>query len=179
MKSRSVLFFLILLSCTLSCFAVGLEQPANIVAELTWSDIQYTKVGFSSADVFSLSDTVTALPPVELQNNDAEKIGQNDAGVKINAYWQILSNSTFNIVLSVKEAMKGEASGESLDWYLYKEGEQPTQPSNYSYPYEIPIHTTKNGIDYGQQRFHIRTASYMNKAVDTYRGSVVLEVRTK
>ena len=101
MKSRSVLFFLILLSCTLSCFAVGLEQPANIVAELTWSDIQYTKVGFSSADVFSLSDTVTALPPVELQNNDAEKIGQNDAGVKINAYWQILSNSTFNIVLSV------------------------------------------------------------------------------
>lgn len=184
MKRFLIILFLVL---PLTMIAAEILETKDLTAELKWDDIEYIYVGFSSASPTSMASSPTPLSSIVLQTNENDKTGISNPNQTIRAYWQIFSYYSYSISLQINDPMIGGASKDRLDWYIYQSGSNPSYNGEISdYPKSIQIldksawrtETDKIGC-FGSYQFAIKTGDYRGKAADTYRGEIIIEVKSQ
>ena len=187
MKRFLIITICLILPLSMISAAVETLETKNLTAELKWDDIEYINVGFSSASPTSMVSSPTPLSNIVLQTNENDKTGVSNPNQTIRAYWQIFSFYSYSLSLQINDPMVGDASKDRLDWYIYHSGNNPSYSGEISdYPKSILIldksewRTESDKIGcFGSYQFAIKTGDYRGKAADTYRGEIIIEVKSQ
>ena len=187
MKRFLIITICLILPLSMISAAVETLETKDLTAELKWDDIEYINVGFSSASPTSMVSSPTPLSNIVLQTNENDKTGVSNPNQTIRAYWQIFSFYSYSLSLQINDPMVGDASKDRLDWYIYHSGNNPSYSGEISdYPKSILIldksewRTESDKIGcFGSYQFAIKTGDYRGKAADTYRGEIIIEVKSQ